>query len=252
MEVTRAGIDKTLSVMIRGLFGSLMVLMFFAFVSIEANKKPDVEIARILEEQKKLRIILATKSKGNENLPKIWPPKMNSVYPELELYDQAGKKFLLSSLSGRVIVLEYIDIASPTSQAQSGSATFGVYYGAKTQEIDKQAQPFSKVISKVTNGAFQLPNDNVYELKIIIYGADGAAGSRDDAELWAEHFKLNESANVIVAVPSKDMRSDESQSLIRGFQLLDRNMILRVDSSGIMPKHNLQMTLAPLIPKLIH
>ncbi|MBV1889194.1 MAG: hypothetical protein KUG67_03010 [Proteobacteria bacterium] len=90
------------------------------------------------------------------------------------------------------------------------------------------------------------------ELKIIVYGTDGAAGSRDDAEQWAEHFRLNEEDNIIVAAPSKDMRSDESQSLVRGFQLLDKNMMLRVDSSGVMPKHNLQMTLAPLVPKLIN
>lgn len=252
MEVTRAGIDKTLSVMIRGLFGCLMVLMFLAFVSIEANKKPDAEIAKILEEQRKMRIILATASKGNENLPEVWPPKMNVVYPDFELFDQKGEKFLLSSLAGRVIILEYIDISSPISQAQSGSATAGVYFGAKSQELNKEAQPFSDIVNKITNGAFTLPNDNILELKVLVYGADGAPGSRDDAEQWAQHFKLEESDNVIVAVPSLDMRSDESQSLVRGFQLLDKNMILRVDSSGVMPKHNLRMTLVPLVPKLIH
>ncbi|PCI56350.1 MAG: hypothetical protein COB36_06130 [Alphaproteobacteria bacterium] len=229
-----------------------MVLMFFAFVSIEANKKPDEEIAQILEEQRKMRIILATVSKGNENLPEVWPAKMNVAYPDFELFDQKGEKFLLSSLEGRVIILEYIDISSPVSQAQSGSAAVGVYFGAKSQELNKEAQPFSNVIKKVTNGAFMLPNDNILELKIIVYGADGAPGSRDDAEQWAQHFKIAESENVIVAVPALDMRSEESQSLVRGFQLLDKNLILRVDSSGVMPKHNLEMTLVPLVPKLIN
>lgn len=251
MKVTRAGIDKTLSILTRFLISCMVALMFLSYLALEANKKPAAEITRILEEQNKMRLILAKKSTGNENLPKVWPPKMNKVYPDIELYDQMGKKFTLSSLEGKVIILEYIDISSPKSQAQSGSATMGAYYGAKTQEIDNQVKTFNDIIEKTTSGAFNLPHDNVLELKIIVYGPAGSAGSRDDAEHWADHFNLEQSGNVIVAVPSKDMRSDETQSLISGFQLIDKNMMLRVDSSGEEPKHNLRMTLAPLVPKLI-
>lgn len=251
MEITRAKIDKAISYMIRRLIGILIILMLVSVYVLEDNKKSPEEIARIIEERKEMRSILASGGNLNQNLPKIWPPKMNSVYPDLELYDQKGQKFMLSSLAGHVIIVEYIDALSPISQAQSGSATHGLYYGAKTQELNRQALPFSDVIKKHTNGAFLLPNDNIFELKIIVYGADATAASRDDAEQWAQHFKLKEADNVIVAVPSKDMRGDESQSLITGFQLLDKNMVLRVDSSGVMPKHNLQMTLVPLVPKLI-
>lgn len=252
MEITRAKIDKIISYLIRRLIGILIVLVLFSVYVIESNKKSPEEIAKIMEERQAMRLILATGGKVNQNLPKIWPPKMNSVYPDLELFDQKGREFLLSSLKGHVIILEYIDIASLASQAQSGSVTAGAYYGAVSKNIDKKTQTFSNVIKKHTNGALVLPNGNIFELKIIIYGADGGAGSRDDAEHWAEHFGLKEADNIIVAVPSKDMRSDESQSLVTGFQLLDKNMILRVDSSGVMPKHNLQMTLVPLVPKLIN
>ena len=251
MKVTRAGIDKTLSVITRFLVSCMVALMFFSYLAIEANKKPAAEITRILEEQKKMRLILAKKSSGNENLPKVWPPKMNKIYPNLELYDQMGKKFTLSSLSGKVIIMEYIDISSPESQAQSGSAKMGAYYGSKTKEINTQVEIFGDVIERSTNGAFRLPNDNVLELKIIIYGPEGSAGSRDDAQNWAEHFNLQQSDNVIVAVPSNDLRSKATQSIVSGFQLIDKNMMLRVDSSGAEPKHNLGMTLAPLVPKLI-
>ncbi len=251
MNVTRAGIDKAISIMTRFLISCLVALMFFSYLAIEANKKPAAEIAHILEEQKKMRIILAKKSEGNQNLPKVWPPKMNKIYPDIEFYDQKGKKFNLSSLQGRVIVLEYIDISSPKSQAQSGSADSGVYYGSKTQDVNSQVKTFNQVLVKATNGAFTLPNDNVLELKIIVYGPDGNAGSRDDAQHWADHFGLELSDNVIVAAPSKDLRSDKTQKIISGYQLIDKNMMLRVDSSGEEPKHNLRMTLAPLVPKLI-
>lgn len=246
-------IQKILSYTTKFLFLVLGGLLVMSVISIEANKKPAEERAEILEEQTRLRQIFAESKKGNENLPEVWPANMNDPYPDIKFLDQNGKELALYDLKGRVVILEYIDISSPISQAQSGAAVIGAYHGSTTsQDIDKYSLPFSDVLKKSINAGFSLPNNSIIELKVLVYGASGAQATVNDAQNWANHFALGTAgSNVIVAVTKKDFRSKRSDSLIGGFQLLDRNLLLRVDSSGPKPKHNLSMTLLPLVPKLI-
>ena len=246
----RDPIQKHLSFAIKILFTVLVLLILVAIVSIEVTKKPPEEVAAILKERQRMQKILAETGQTNVNLPDPWPAVMNKPYPEIKLFDQKGQAFSLSSLKGKVVILEFIDISSPVSQAQSGARAVGAY-PFKSQDVDQYARPFSDVLKKNTDEKLTLPHDHIVELKIIVYGEGNAQGSRDDAQNWAEHFGFKRSDNVIVAVPEKDLRGKKSDSLIGGFQLVDRNMILRVDSAGKTPKHNLQMTLAPLVPKLI-
>ncbi len=244
-------IQKYLSYAIRTLFIILGLLMVLSVIHIESNKKSPEEIARILKETQELRMILAKRGHTNLNLPDPWPPKMNKPYPDFEMFDQEGKEFTFSSLKGKVIVVEYIDVSSPISQAQSGAGLFGPYYGSSSSDIDKYAKPFAEVLRKNTGQGFVLPHDSIIELKIIVYGEGGGAGTRDDAQRWAEHFHLKKSDNVIVAVPKKDIRDERTDKIITGYQLVDKNLILRVDSAGPEPKHNLALTLVPLVPKLV-
>ncbi len=244
-------IQKYLDYAIKTLFAVLGLLLLLSVVYIESNKKSPEEIAKILDEAREMREILAKGGRLNTNLPDPWPPKMNKQYPEIELFDQEGKELTISSLKGKVLIVEYIDISSPISQAQSGAGLLGAYYASASQDIDKYAQPFSKILMDNTDNSLILPNENIIELKIIIYGENANAGSRDDAYNWASHFDLDKSDNVIVAVPKKDIRGEIATSIIGGYQLVDKNGILRVDSAGSNPKHNLKMTLVPLVPKLI-
>ena len=247
----RKQVEKFMSMASRTLVTILVFLMVFTVVDIEVNKKSPEEIEKILEESRKMRNIMRSTGEANINLPEVWPPKMNSPYPDLELFDQKGQSFKLSDLKGRVILLEYIDVTSPISQAQSGAAIVGPYYAGGISEIDKTALPIADILKKETRGALTLPNEMILELKIIVYGEEGRQGARDDAENWSLHFKQDKSQNVIVAVPVKDIRGKITQSLVGGYQLIDQNLMLRVDSSGALPKHNLRLTLAPLVPKLI-
>ena len=246
-------IQKILSYATKFLFVVLGGLIVLSVISLETNKKPAEERAEIFEEQKRLRQIFAESKKGNENLPEIWPANMNEPYPNVDLLDKDGKRFTLSGLKGRVVILEFIDISSPISQGQSGAAVTGAYHGSTTsQEVDEYALPFSDVVKKSLNAGFNLPNNNIIELKIIVYGAAGSQATVNDAQNWANHFALGAAgSNIIVAVTEKDFRSKRSDSVVGGFQLLDRNLLLRVDSAGPKPKHNLSMTLLPLVPKLI-
>jgi len=245
----REKVDKIINISVKVLFSALFVVMFFAVMRIEATKKPQEEIDAILEQQKEdLDRLLAGKSL-NENLPETWPAKMNKPYPEIELIDKDGKSFKLSDLKGKVVILSFLDMSSPTSQAQSGAGLSGTY--GLTQDKDPLAETFDDALRKVGDGNLTLPHPDILQVNVLVYKQDGGQPTVDEAANWATHFDLEREKGVIVAVPQKDIRGEESEKIINGFQLLDKNHILRVDSSGPEPKHNLKMTLIPLVPKLL-
>ena len=107
------------------------------------------------------------------------------------------------------------------------------------------------IIKKETQDSFTLPKDEIIVLKLILYNQDGTQPSSVDAENWANYYRLNKSDNYIVAVPAKDFRGEDTDKIVPGFQLLDRDLNLRVDAAGPAPKHNFKMSLIPLIPKLL-
>ncbi len=245
----RKKIDNVISWSVKILFSLLFLLIVASVANVEITKKSPEEIASILKQQKEEYIKLSQGNPVNENLPDPWPAKMNKPYPEIELIDQDGNEFKLSSLKGKVVIVSFIDMSSPISQAQFGAALSGPF--GFTTQVDKMVYTFDDVLRKELGGDFTLPHDDVVELGIIVYTQDGGQASVDDAKSWADHFDLSSEDGEIVAVPKKDIRGEESDKIITGFQLIDKNHILRVDSSGPNPKHNLRMTLVPLLPKLL-
>lgn len=246
MEINQ--IRKVISFAMLGLFISLILMIAVSILAIESTKKSPKEIAAELEKQKVQMERLAQGKSLNENLPDIWPPKMNQPYPSFDLIDQKGGAFKISDYTGKILIVEYIDMSSPVSQAQSGAGLVGTYGVGGT--VDQFALPIEDVLRTETQGVVSLPNDKVMQVKVIVYGESGGQASRDDAQNWAEHFKFTKAEGVIVAVPVKNITGDETNTILGGYQLIDANNFLRVDSSGPIPKHNLKMTFAPMVQKL--
>ncbi len=227
----------------------LVILIVTAIIHVESVKKSPEEIQIILAEQKQAMESMAAGRPLNQNLPDVWPPKMNDEYPNLALIDQNGQSFDMDSLKGKIIIVEYLDFSSAVSQAQSGSGLLGVY-GDENLEADSYAIPFQDVLRK-NNVDIDLSSNDVLQVKIVLYAAAGDQASRDDAVNWAEHFNLTKEDGIIVATPEKDIRDKDSSFMVGGYQLLDRNLRLRADSSGGAPKHNLDLTFVPLFEKLV-
>ncbi len=247
MEINQ--IRKVISFAMLGLFISLILMIAVSILAIESTKKSPKEIAAELERQKVQMERLAQGKPLNENLPEVWPPKMNQTYPIFDLIDQKGGAFKMSDFTGKILIIEYIDMSSPISQAQSGAGLIGTYGVGGT--VDQFALPIEDVLRTETAGVVTLPNDMVVQIKVIVYGENGGQASRDDAQNWAEHFHFTKADGVIVAVPVKNITGEETNAIIGGYQLVDANNFLRVDSSGLVPKHNLKMTFAPMVKKLI-
>lgn len=240
-------VSKVLTVI---LIWTMVIGIFLSMIQGRLNRVgPDPELT---EEQRALQDSIAgVEGSRNPFIPENWPPAMNTIYPNIKLVDYTGQPFDLESYAGRIIIIEYIDLNDPISQAQSGAALAGVLPGTFVEQDETNSEPFDEVFRKTALNDITLPDPNLLHIKVLVYGVNGGQATVDDAERWANHFDLKKSDNFIVAVPEKDFRGKETLQMLTGYQLLDRNLVLRVDSAGVAPKHNLRLTLIPLAEKLI-
>ena len=218
-------------------------MIVVSIAALEANKKPWEERKKVLAEWNGIEL-------PNENLPTPWPPEMNKPYPDIPLIDASGNEFNLSKYSGKIIVVEYVDMTSPVSQSYSGAKKYGVY-GKPSNSYDESVMSFESLVAKETMGKVHIPNHDIIYLKIIIYNDNGEQAKPEDAKLWADHFKFKPENNYIIAVPQKDIRDKRTDKIVPGIQLVDSDFLLRVDSAGPNPKHDLRFRLVPLIPVLL-
>jgi hypothetical protein len=73
----------------------------------------------------------------------------------------------------------------------------------------------------------------------------------NDARSWDRHFRITES-NGLVLIPHGDLRGPVAHNLIPGFQLIDKNFVLRFDAAGHRPRHNFWTELLPAISGIVH
>lgn len=180
-------------------------------------------------------------------MPEPWPPVVGQTYPDLELIDQDGEKFKLSYLKGKVIIVEPIGMNCAACQAFSGGHDYGSF---ENNPVQQYISSFHKLFPIYVKG-LKLPHPDVVVVQLLLYDMKLDAPKPEDAAAWAKHFRLSKGQNYFVAVSPYDMRSPESFKMIPGFQLIGRDFILRADSAGHTPKHDLYRQLIPFIPKLI-
>lgn len=172
-----------------------------------------------------------------------WPPRVGSYYSDLNLTDQNGEPFRLSSLQGKVILLELVAIPCKGCQSFAGANDRGGYGGVAVQpgldSIHKYAKRFGGVdLSRSNNVAF---------VQLLLYGESMRHPTQEEVTGWAGHFGMNRSRNHIVLRGDESMVNRTSYAMIPGFHLIDRNFVLRYDSSGHRPKHDLYHELLPAL-----
>jgi len=181
------------------------------------------------------------------NAKTAWPPVLGKPFPDLELVDQTGEKVRMSSFKGSVILVEMIGMTCPACQAFSGAHRKGAY-GKVTPQSGLQS--IEEYFPQYANGV-RLDHEEIVFVQILLYDMLMKAPSSKDAEKWAEQFDFDRSRNEVVLAGEKWLVGPASFKLIPGFQLIDRNFIVRSDSTGHHPKHNLFTHLLPMVPKLL-
>ncbi len=180
--------------------------------------------------------------------PAPWPPVVGQAYPEVELVDQEGNPTRLSSFKGRVILVEPIGMACPACQAFAGAFTpRGAYGGASAQQglssIDELLPQFAKT---------KLDDPRLVYVQLLLYDMSSSrAPAAADAKAWAKHFGMERSRDRVVLAGDERYVNQASYDMIPGFQLIDRDFVLRSDSTGHNPKENLYDKLLPMIPGLL-
>ena len=111
--------------------------------TITIRKEQVASIARSQEGRAPPRTRKDTSSRGGAE-PRIdgaprqlgasfWPPRYGRTYPDLTLYDHRGRIVKLSSLQGKVILIEPIGISCQACQAYSGAHRLGSYRNIQPQ-----------------------------------------------------------------------------------------------------------------------
>ncbi len=190
---------------------------------------------------------LVTTPKFTQSL-EFWPPRLEQEYPDFKLIDQTGEKVRISDFKGSLLLIEYVGMNCAACQAFSGANThIGPF---ENNTVQRGLKSIKELFPTYTNG-LSLSDNRITFIQILLYDMKRGAPTPEDAQRWAQHFQLEKSRNQYVLVPIGDMRGSASYNLIPGFQLVDKNFILKSDSTGHHPRVNLSVLLS-MAPRLIN
>jgi hypothetical protein len=176
-----------------------------------------------------------------------WPPKVGAPYPDVTLIDQDGKHVKLSSFKGSILLIEPIGMTCAACQAFSGAHQYGAFGGVNPQ----QGLPaIEKIFPQYTNG-LSLKNSRIRFIQILFYDMNKDAPTVQDVKDWARQFRMHRSANYLVLAAPYALQGWSTYNMIPGFQLVDQDFILRADSTGHSPQHDLTRELLPMVRQLL-
>lgn len=175
-----------------------------------------------------------------------WPPRVGEPFPDIPLIDQNGKAVKIGSFRGKVILVEYIGMNCPACQAFAGAHDKGPLGKVRPQ---RGVPSIESLFPRYAGGA-SLDDRRIVFVQILLYDLSMGKPTQGDAKRWKRHFRTS-GANPLVFVPREDLRGSASYKLIPGFQAIDKNFVVRLDSTGHHPQHNLYTELLPAVPELL-
>jgi hypothetical protein len=178
----------------------------------------------------------------------FWPPRRGERYPNLTLYDQRGRLVSLASLRGKVILLEPVGMTCEACQSLSGAGKVGCF---GNQPAQAGVDALEDYFPRYTNG-LSLSDPRIAYVQVLLYGLDLHAPSPANAKAWAHHFKFDERPNVYVLAGTPELIGPASFAMIPGFQLIDKDFVLRAWWYGeTSTGDDLWTKLLPMVPQLL-
>ncbi len=182
-------------------------------------------------------------------LPTVWPPRVGESYPNLVLRDPEGRPVHRSSYRGKVLLIELIGLTCSACNAFAGAGENGIGGFRGIQPQNGLASIESYVESY--GGGVRIDDPGLVLVQILFFDTQNKVPTLEDARDWVNHFRLDLHPNLVVLVGDERFLNRQTRDLIPGFQLVDRNFILRSDSAGHSPTHNLYKHLLPRIGELL-
>ena len=176
-----------------------------------------------------------------------WPPIEGERYPDLLLTDQRGETLQLSELAGKVILLELAAVPCKGCQAFAGGNRRGGFAGIAVQPGLDSIHDYAARFGGVKLGH----DDDVVCVQLLLYGKSMTSPTQQEVAAWAEHFQLHRESGEIVLRGDPSMLGPVTYAMIPGFQLIDRDFVLRYDSCGHHPRHDLYRDLLPALAEML-
>jgi hypothetical protein len=175
-----------------------------------------------------------------------WPPQLGEPYPDVTLTDQYGEQVQLRDFAGKVILVELAAIPCKGCQAFAGGNELGDFGGFGVQRGLESIHRYAKRFAGVDLGQ----DPEVVFVQLLLYGRRMSSPTPEEVGGWASHFRMNGKPNLVVLRGTPEMLGEETYRRIPGFHLIDRDFVLRYESSGHNPKHDLYGQLLPALGKL--
>lgn len=177
-----------------------------------------------------------------------WPPSLGKPFPNIVFTDHDGRKVRISDFKGKVVLVEPVGMSCQACNAFSGGNEVGGIGDIAPQE---GLGTLEEYLSTYGDGV-SLENDDVVLVQIILYDLDMKAPDIQDARKWVEHFGFDRNPNVHVVFSEKNLTSRASFLMVPGVQLVDKTSVVRFDSTGHRPRHNLYTQLLPGVRKYLN
>lgn len=178
--------------------------------------------------------------------PPVWPPERNRAYPDLTLVDQNGNQTRLADFQGKVVLVEMVGMTCPACIAFSGGREKGAFGNVAPQA---NLEPIHEYLRRF--GRIRIDDPRLVFVQIVLFNQQMEAPSAADVKSWAEHFGFRTERNQYVLAGLPEMATSASRDIVPGFQLIDKNLILRIDCAGREPADNFYTDLLPQIRQLI-
>ncbi len=236
---------RSLKAMIRLFAGGLMAISLSLVILMLIGKSPQPIVNEVL---RLLPIEMVSWSGSRSARPAVgpWPPVAGQRYPDLELRDQHGDTVHLSDFAGKVILLELAAVPCKGCQAFAGGNKVGGFAGVPVQPGLSSIGDYAEQFARVKLGE----DENVVFVQLLLYGQSMTSPTQQEVTAWARHFGMNRQDNEIVLQGDPSMLGRASYQMIPGFHLIDRDFILRYDSSGHQSACDLYRDLLPALGEM--
>lgn len=173
-----------------------------------------------------------------------WPPLVGEPFPNLELQALNGKTVNLAELRGEVWLLEFVRMANPASQAFAGAGKRGAFRKARYQRNLKSIREYLKEYG----GGLRIGSPRFLYIQIFLYGFDTRPPSTELVREWKKHFAQPVD---FALIGRKELLSAATVEHIPGFFLVDRDLTVLADSTGITPQDSLYFEVLPRLAQLL-
>ncbi|MBI2193692.1 MAG: hypothetical protein HYU36_17080 [Planctomycetes bacterium] len=162
----------------------------------------------------------------NRGVP--WPPATGQPYPDLVLKDSTGQYVPLSSFRGNVILVELVAMSPLPGQTFAAAQRY----------------------ASLRTGTTSLKDPRLVYIQILRHNAERERPTLIDLQQWEENFQkpLRENRHVLQGTPA--MLKSRIPDHLPAFHLIDRDFILRMDTTGGAAS-NLWKDILPALPELL-